>query len=111
MSKYRAKKAHCSQGHTHDSIRESRRCNDLHVLQKAGQISGLEIHPKFRFSINGADVKLDNGHVAGYTADFSYIENNREIVEDVKGFIVRDFPLRAAIFRTLYPGIELRVTK
>lgn len=110
-SKYHARKAHCAAGHSHDSRKEARRCDDLHLLQRAGEISGLKQQPRYKFHVEGRAVMLNNGQVAHLTADFEYVENGRTVVEDVKGVIVRDFPLRAALFRTLWPDIELRVTK
>jgi Protein of unknown function (DUF1064) len=111
VNKYGAKKTTCVHGHKHDSRREAARCAELHLLQRAGHISALHIHPLYRFSINHVPIKMGNGGQASYTPDFYYIENGKMIVEDVKGFIVRDFPLRAALFRALYPDVELRVTK
>lgn len=111
MNKYRAKKTACNQGHMHASGREARRCNDLHLLQRAGAISGLQQQPVFRFSVDGRPVKLANGQQAKLTADFFYVENGRKICEDVKGFTVRDFPLRWALAKALWPDIEFRVTK
>lgn len=46
MNKYGAKKASCLYGHTHDSRKEARRCNELHLLQKAGAIKDLEAQIK-----------------------------------------------------------------
>jgi hypothetical protein len=109
MSKYGAIKTTCNAGHSHASKKEARRCNDLQLLERAGQISGLQQQPKFRFVIDGREVKLDNGHVAGITADWSYVENGKKVVEDAKGMRVRDFPLRWALARTLWPDIDWRV--
>ena len=111
MGKYFAKKTVCQHGHKHDSKREAARCAELHLLQRSGAIRSLSVHPVYKFAINGAPIKMGNGQQAKYTADFSYIENEKRVVEDIKGFIVRDFPLRAALFRTLFPEIELRVTR
>ena len=111
MNKYGAKKTTCGLGHSHDSRREAVRCIELHLLQRNGEISDLKVHPKFKFEVNGDWLKLRNGQIAGYTADFQYIENGKLIVEDIKGMIVRDFPLRSALFRHLNPDIELRITK
>ena len=111
MNKYRAKKTKCNAGHDHDSGREARRCNELHLLERAGEISALHIHPLYRFEIDGRPLKMGNGQQASYKADFFYIEKGDRIVEDVKGFIVRDFPLRAALFSHLYPNLKLRITK
>jgi hypothetical protein len=75
------------------------------------EIEGLTMQPKFEFVINGVPIKMGNGQTAKYTPDFSYSERGQLVAEDVKGFIVRDFPLRAALFRALFPAWELRVTK
>ena len=107
-NKYNARKTPCAQGHTHDSGREAKRCNDLHMLQHAGEISDLKIQQQFRFSIDGRAVKLKNGHHAGIKVDFVYRENGQDIAEDSKGYVVRDWPLRRAIFCALHPDIELR---
>ena len=109
-NKYSAKPSDCQHGHFHDSRREAARCNELHLLQRAREISGLVIQPVYEFIINERPVMMENGHRARFTPDFQYNENGKIVVEDVKGMIVRDFPLRAAIFRHLYPDRELRVT-
>jgi len=111
MSKYHARTTTCLQGHKHPSKREAKRCGELHLLAKAGAIIGLKVEPTFQFWINGNPLKMGNGRVAQYRPDFTYIEGNKQVAEDVKGMIVRDFPLRAALFRALYPDIELRVLK
>jgi hypothetical protein len=36
------------------------------------------------------------------------VENGVRITEDVKGVIVRDWPLRRAVFIALFPGHQLR---
>lgn len=110
INKYGAKKSHCSAGHEHDSRREAKRCNDLRILVMAGEITDLEIEPQYWFEINGAVIKHTNGRRVGYKPDFGYRERDgRSIVEDSKGFAARDFPLRCAIFRALFPDIELRI--
>ena len=114
MRQYFARKTICTNGHKHDSKRESVRCDELHQMQIEGKISGLKVHPQYKFSIDGAWVKLRNGQIAGYKSDFEYLEMDKPVVEDVKaanGFMSRDQPLRMAIFRHLFPDIELRVTK
>jgi hypothetical protein len=108
-NKYGAVKSTCGAGHEHDSKAEAKRCNELHLLQRAGVIAGLEQQPVFRFTVDGRPVMLDNGQQARLKADFSYIENGKKVVEDRKGVIVRDFPLRWALARTLWPEIDWRV--
>ena len=111
FGKYRAVKSQCRAGHTHDSKREAIRCNELHDLQAAGAISDLIIHPQYWFIINGRQIKHGNGRRVGYRSDFEYIENGIQITEDVKGVVVRDWPLRRAIFIALFPDHQLRETK
>lgn len=109
-NKYGAKKTPCQHGHTHDSGREAKRCNELHLLQRAGQIGGLQVQHQFWFIIDGAPLKHSNGRRAGFKVDFFYYElpDLNDIAEDAKGVTVRDYPLRAALFKMLFPDIELR---
>jgi hypothetical protein len=111
FGKYRAVKSQCRTGHTHDSKREAMRCNELHILQEAGEITDLTIHPQYWFVINGRQLKHPNGRRVGYKSDFEYIENGMLVTEDVKGVIVRDWPLRRAVFKALFPNHDLRETK
>lgn len=111
-NKFGAKRSHCSAGHEHSSMKEARRCNDLRILQLAGEISDLEVEPQFWFVINGRQVKHENGRRAGYKPDFAYTARNGAMVaEDVKGgnaTRTEAHVLRIAIFRALFPAIELR---
>lgn len=111
QSKYRAKPTTCTAGHNHASKREAARCAELRLLFRAGQITALAFEPTYHFEVGGHPLLMSNGHKAKYRPDFAYLEGNRMVVEDVKGFVVRDFPLRAALFRACYPDIELRVVK
>lgn len=108
-NKYGASKAHCSLGHEHDSKREAKRCNELRILERAGEINNLRYQEQFYFEINGSPVKHDNGRRAGVKVDFFYYTaSDTPVAEDAKGFTVRDWPLRKAIFKALFPHIELR---
>jgi hypothetical protein len=108
VSKYGATKAFCAQGHKHDSKREARHCDVLHLELKAGLISDLTMQPQFWFVIDGIQVKHGNGRRAGYQGDFAYVRDGQRYVDDAKGFTVRDWPLRRAIFLALFPDIKLR---
>ena len=63
--------------------------------------------------INGKQLKHANGRRVGYKSDFEYTdtESGIKVTEDVKGVIVRDWPLRRAVFIALFPGNQLRETK
>lgn len=109
-NKYHAKKATCQHGHTHDSRREAGRCNELHLLQRAGDIEDLEQQPQFWFIIDGKPVKHENGRRVGFKPDFRYVDRHSgcDIVEDAKGVRTEAYVLRAAMFRALFPTIVLR---
>ena len=113
FGKYRAVKSQCNAGHTHDSKREAIRCNELHDLQAAGAITDLIIHPQYWFVINGKQLKHANGRRVGYKSDFEYTDtaSGIKITEDVKGVIVRDWPLRRAVFIALFPDHKLLESK
>lgn len=113
-SKHNGIKTECVCGVVHDSRKEARRCADLRLLEKAGAIICLKSHPRYTFSVNGNPVMMDNGQQARITLDFSYFEMPSEklIVEDVKPASKRansrDYPIRKAFFKALYPQAELR---
>lgn len=109
-NKYGAKKTPCQHGHTHDSGREAKRCNELHLLERGHAIAFLQVQRQFYFEVNGAPLKHANGRRAGMKVDFTYQEmpGLKEVAEDSKGFTVRDYPLRAALFRACFPMVELR---
>lgn len=106
--KYSAQATACGYGHEHPSKKEARRCADLHLLERAGEISELEREPVFFFTVNGRVLTHDRGRRACYTPDFRYRRRDGQlVVEDSKGMRVRDWPLRKALFRACYPEIEV----
>lgn len=114
MSRFFARKTPCKHGHSHASAAEAKRCNDLHLRMAAGEIVSLRTEPRFTFIVNGREVKMRNGQVARVTFDFTYIENGKQVVEEVKaknGWMARDVPLRIAFFQAIWPDIELRIIK
>lgn len=109
MSKYRNKKTQIGM-YVFDSIAESKRYKELALLEKAGQIKGLELQPKFLlqegFKKNGKTYRKIE-----YIADFMYIENGKVIIEDVKGMETDVFKLKRKMFEYKYPEFELRIVK
>ena len=92
MNKYRNKKVQVDM-YVFDSIRESQRYKELKLLEKVGEISNLELQPRFllqdSFKKNGKTYRKIE-----YIADFQYIENGKAIVEDVKGMQTDVFKLK-----------------
>jgi len=100
-NKYNAKKTEID-GFVFDSKKEAQRYQDLMLLERAGEIEVIEIHPFWKLVVNGV-------LIGRYTADFMYRENGAVVVEDVKGVRTRDYVLRKKLMKALY-GIEIRET-
>ena len=107
-SKYRSRRAVCRAGHTHQSQRESKRCDELHLLQKAGIISRLEIQPKFELQPEFVDCRGKKHQAIHYIADFLYItegEGRHLVVEDAKGYRTKEYRIKIKMF--LYQNTEI----
>jgi hypothetical protein len=87
------------------SKKEARRYGELKLLERAGQITGLKVHPAFPLDVNGHPV-------CRYVGDFAYVRGGVEVVEDVKSPITRKHPvyrLKAKLFEALrgFPVTEV----
>lgn len=75
-----------------DSRKEEDRWNQLVFLQKAGKIRDLRRQVKFEL----IPAQYQDGRclerAVNYYADFTYLEGNRLVVEDVKSRITRKQP-------------------
>lgn len=100
-SKYGAKKTEVD-GIKFDSKREAARYSQLRLLERAGQIADLRLQVKYPLVVN-------NVKIGRFTADFVYVENGAEVVEDCKGYRVRDYPLRKKLMLAIY-GIAIKET-
>lgn len=85
-SKFNAKRCEID-GIKFDSLLEGARYRELALLQRAGEITELKIHPRFALVCAGADV------IGHYEADFDYWcvpepgVRGQRITEDCKGVI------------------------
>lgn len=100
MSKYSAIKT-IADGIEFASKKEAKRYLDLKVLLRAGQISDLELQPKFPLVVSGKKV-------CTYVADFAYTENRKRIVEDVKGVKTPVYRLKRKLLLALVPDLDHR---
>lgn len=103
MSKYRNIK---SGGF--DSKKEERRYHELRLLEKAGQIADLKCQQKIPLMGANGPVTTPTGRKSHYRADFTYTENGKHIVEDVKGYRTDVYLLKRGILAA--QGIEVRET-
>jgi len=102
-------------GRTFASKAEAHRAQELELLEKAGEIKGLQYQPEYTlmpaFEYKGKNIKR-----IIYKADFCYTDNitGDYIVEDVKGFSTPMWKLKQKMFWHVFrhnPHIELRVVK
>lgn len=99
-----------------DSVKEYSRWQMLRIMERGGKISGLERQVPFVIQeatvVNG---KKLNSIV--YVADFTYIENGKSCVEDVKPFdekthrykVTKDFSLKWKLLQAKYLDRDFRL--
>ena len=109
MSKYNSTKT-VVDGITFDSKLEARRYSELKMLEKAGEITELQLQPEYvlipRFFKNGKTYRQ-----TVYRADFAYKAQGKTIVEDAKGVEVPVFKLKRKLFEYLYQDLTLQIWK
>jgi hypothetical protein len=92
-----------------DSKKEAKRYVDLREQERYGIIKNLELQPEFllqgKFEKNGIKHRAIK-----YKADFSYVEDEKMIVEDVKGFKTEIFKIKQKLFEFKFQGLTLRLT-
>lgn len=105
-SKYGAKKA-TAQGITFDSKKEANRYRELVLLERAGRLSNLQMQVKFELI---PSQRID-GKVAEractYVADFVYIQDGKQVVEDTKGFKTKDYIIKRKLMLWVH-GIRIK---
>ncbi len=80
-------------GHIFHSQAELLRYQSMRDLEKAGYISGLEVHPHFRLILPDQYGQMIPVSLRGYTADLAYTDPRRDdrpggrVVEDVKPYV------------------------
>lgn len=78
---------------------EAGRYQQLKLLERTGHISNLELQPKYEIRINGI-------LICSYYADFRYLENGKEVVEDFKGFKTPAYNLKKRLMYAMF-GIKI----
>lgn len=113
-SKYGNKKT-LRHGITFHSKKEADRYDQLLLLERHGSVRKIRLQVRYDFRINGV-------LIAWYLADFVYEERKvvkpsdgrpaqevwSEVVEDVKGFPAKTWPMKKKLMRALY-GIDVRI--
>lgn len=87
-----------------DSLGEAERWSKLKYLNEKGVISNLKRSAKYPFEINGVKITW-------YESDFEYDFQSTHYTEDFKGRVTKEFRIKAALMKALYPAVNLVLTK
>jgi len=100
-----------------DSKREFLRYMDLKLMEKAGEIGAIKVHPKFPITIGGVPIMVSSNqhnkwdrHLT-YEADFVYFDKQlgKRIIEDVKmqsGHRTGIYKIKKALMRAMGHDIK-----
>jgi len=97
-NKYKAIKTEVD-GIIFDSKKEAKRYCELKILLKAGEISKLELQPRY-------DLIINDKKCGFYKADFRYFRGDELIVEDVKGMKTPVYNLKKKLIKAIY-GVDI----
>ena len=100
QNKYHNKKVEYD-GIKFDSVKEKNRYIGLKQLERLGVIQNLQRQVKYElqpsFKLNGKTIRSIT-----YIADFVYIQDGVEIIEDVKGMRTKEYLLKKKLFEYKY---------
>lgn len=101
MNKYGAKSQRID-GLFFASTKEANRYKDLKLLFMARQIDDLQCQVPFRLVVG-------NELICTYRADFVYLENGKQVVEDTKGMATREYIIKRKLMKAIF-GITILET-
>lgn len=83
---------------------EAKRYNELKLLEKAGEITDLELQKRYPLAA------FDGTKIGVYVADFDYTDRKTlsRVTEDVKGVLTPTFKLKAKLFKAQF-GREIKI--
>ena len=90
-------------GQWFDSKAEAKRYQELKIMVRAGIVKNLQVHERFAIIVGGKTV-------GQYEADFTYYENGKQVVEDVKGVKTDVYKLKKKLLLFRYPFCVFRET-
>lgn len=105
-SKYHSRKQTID-GYVFASKREAQRYLELKMLEKAGEISNLELQKRFELipsqRIDGKVVERP----CYYVCDFAYCEGGKQVIEDAKGMKTEVYKIKKKLMLYKY-GIAIK---
>lgn len=97
------------EGKTFDSKREATRYLELLMMQKSGEITGLDTQVPFELLPVQRDTVTNKvaERAVKYVADFVYYKDGEKVVEDTKGYKTPDYILKRKMM-LYFHGIRIR---
>lgn len=112
-NKYGSRRIETDDG-SFDSAGEHTRYCTLMLLQRTGQIKDLKRQVRFALIVNGEHISIENKigvrRRLYYEADFTYIEDDKLVIEDFKGFDTSVSRLKRAIVEAMH-STRVRITR
>lgn len=105
FNKYGAKKTAVGDK-VYDSKKEARRATVLKRWQDIGLITGLKEQVRFVLQEGYTNNKGKKIRPIEYVADFMYVQDGRQIVEDCKGMRTDVYKLKKKMFEYKYPQYD-----
>ena len=103
-NKYGNRKLTGPDGQEFDSVKEYHRWGSLRLLERAGAISNLKRQVKYELIPKQVGERACN-----YIADFTYMEDGKLVVEDVKGMKTDAYRIKKKLMLWVH-GIRIKET-
>ena len=104
-TKYNSKGGRCSAGHYHPSRLERNYCEQLKILEMAGEIRSFEYAKRYALVVNDKTIGF-------HKPDFTVVNKQGMVeVHETKGMETSDWHLRKNLFEAIYPEIPYIVIK
>ena len=103
-SKYNNRKMTAPDGQKFDSVKEYHRWGCLRLLERAGAIKDLKRQVKYELI-----PRIGDQRACTYIADFTYMEDGKLVVEDVKGIKTDAYKIKKKLMLWVH-GIRIKET-
>ena len=93
-----------------DSKAESRRYQELRLMERAGVVSGIELQAEYVLVPPYTRQDGTKSRGVRYLADFRYVETStgRTVVEDVKGVATEAYRIKRTMLGWRFPDLDFR---
>ena len=103
-SKYNNRKLTAPDGQKFDSVKEYHRWGCLKLMERAGAIQDLKRQVKYELI-----PKIGSERACSYIADFTYMQDGKLVVEDVKGVKTDAYKIKKKLMLWVH-GIIIKET-